>query len=271
MVEQQFDVAPDDSAERPTESPPSPPSDFQPSRAEPAEPDGQPTAAAPEPARVPDDYQAGPNPYYQPAAPPWQPQQRQPSPGLMPGDVGQQLDWSLLNDDYVRVKAETIRARFDAPYRAAATESERSLIRERYELEGQRLAQQIEQTKFQAERWQDDERRRQEQAEKIGELRQRAAETLAAEWKLSPAEVLRDEDGRELWDPHEMKRHARLMARIKHGERVTERQTSGVDRGYQPSGGSGPSTEDERWARMSDADFQQAWSRHRSGGTRSQV
>jgi hypothetical protein len=189
----------------------------------------------------------------------------------MPGDVGAQLDWNLLNPAYVTARAQAIQARYDAPYRAAATENERSIIRERYEAEGRRLELEIERTKFSAERWQHEEEKRRLMAEKIDEMRMKAAETLARDYKLTPNEVLRDEDGVQITDPREMQRHARLMARIKHGERVSERSAAGVDRGYQPSGGSGPSTEDERWSRMTDAEFQQAWSRQRTGGSRSQV
>jgi hypothetical protein len=271
MVERQFDAAPDVSAEGQTDSTPS---DVQPSRSEqPVEeqptPQSGPLDSAPPPASEP-DYQPTPDLFYSPQQPPWQ-QQAAPSPGLMPGDVGAQLDWNLLNPAYVTARAQAIQARYDAPYRAAATENERTIIRERYEAEGRRLELEIERTKFSAERWQHEEEKRRMMASQISEMRVKAAETLARDYKLSTNEVLRDEDGREITDPHEMQRHARLMARIKYGERVTERTASGVDRGYQPSGGSGPSTEEERWSRMSDAEFQQAWSRQRTGGSRSQV
>lgn len=272
MVERQLDVAPDVSAESPTEGMPS---DSPQSRSTPVEdqPTAQPQQSGPlesTPSAEAEGYTSPADLFYTPQPQPWQ-QQQAPSPGLMPGDVGTNLDWNLLNPAFVTAKAQAIQARYDAPYRAAATEHERSLIRERYEAEGRRLELEIERTRFSAERWQFQEEQRRQQAREIENMRVKAAETLARDYKLKPTEVLRDEDGREITDPNEMQRHARLMARIKYGDRVAERSASGVDRGYQPSGGSGPSTEDDRWSQMSDTEFQQAWSRHRSGGARSQV
>jgi hypothetical protein len=270
MVERQFDPAPDVSAESP---PVSEQSDFPQSRSEPVEEAEQPIQAEqqqPQAAPEAEPYTPNPDLFYTPQQMPWQQQPAQ-TPGLMPGDVGAQLDWNLLNPAFVQARAQAIQARYDAPYRAAATENERAMIRERYEAEGRRLELEIERTKFQAERRQFEEELRRKQAADIDAMRYRAAQTLASQYKLSTDEVLKDEEGRHITDPAEMQRYARLMARIKHGERVEQRTASGVDRGYQPSGGSGPSTEDERWSRMSDAEFQQAWSRQRTGGSRSQV
>jgi len=185
------------------------------------------STTSPDWAALPADFQPPP-----PETPPWQ-QAATTGPGQTP-----QVDWRLLNPEFVQSVKNIIITQQQTAKQYVATEAERRELDAKAAVLTERLDLLKAQTEVARDRWELQQEIQRRQIEDIKRARQGAVETLARQNRLDPKEVAFDAiTGAPIMDPEKMVFQAQMLARQKYGERVQQRQQSGVDRAYAPTGG----------------------------------
>lgn len=207
------------------------------------------SVAPPQPSdQVEDEQPEDDDPYgenWQPAGGQGQQQQQQAPP---PQQYQQQAppqhpeatawDAALLNPQTKQAYEIAIHSQFDGRYRQAATAAEQQSIQREYQAAIATLNTATREAQLRQHEAYLNQREQQLQRDMVPMARRFAIDELAKRHGLSPSQVAKDAvTGEPIWDPHLMRKQAEWLSQSGTRARVQQRQRSGADRSYSPSGG----------------------------------